>query len=150
MPPATVKPALVVLQETITGIKHAFADAPNSLHEADAPAFLNLEGPVEYDWQIYGRETVQEKRNYRMILYIGMRGSGLPGEVSRKATPLFSAVMLMFAAHPQLGGVKGVQEALITGDGGLVGIKFQEDDWIGIEFTLHVVEAVPYTFAELE
>ena len=142
---ATVKAALVVMQRGISGTRHAFSDPPNSLTSADAPAWINIPGAAEYNWDIYGPGTVQEQRDYRMLLYIGTLGSGLSGEVSRIATPFFDSVPLFFAAHPQLLGVKGVQIALLPRDGGLVGFQFQNEPWVGIEFTLHVTAATAYT-----
>ena len=85
VPPETVKPRLELLQQQIAGVTLAYADPPNSLKEADAPTFINLEGAAEFNDEIYGPGTYQESRDYRMLLYVAHRGSGIPGEAAGRA-----------------------------------------------------------------
>ena len=143
----TVLPQLELLQTQIAGINRAFADAPNSITVADAPLFINLPAEGDYDDDVYGDETYQETDTYRMILYVAPRGSGISGEVVNKTRPFLKLVKDFFVARPQLGGLTGVQKAKVTGHGGIVALKFGDDDWVGVEFKLSVIEATPFEYA---
>lgn len=146
----TVLPQLALLQAQITGVKRAYADAPNSISAADAPLFVNLPADAEWDDDVYGAEIYQETGNYRMILYVAPRGSGMPGEVVNKTRPFLKRVKDFFVARPKLDALAGVQAAKVTGHGGIVGLKYGDDDWVGVEFRLSVVEISNYTFADHE
>ena len=146
----TIKARLAVLQAQISGVKHAFADAPNSITNGDAPLFVNLSDRVEYHKDFYGPQIMQAIRNYQMILYAAPRGTGLSGEAVRIAEPFMDSVMEYFVARPQLGLLDNVQDSEISEGTGVKALQFGNDPWVGIAFSLRVWEAVPYEYADHE
>ena len=149
---ATIKTKLAALQATISGVTHAFAQAPADLNTADMPAFCNFTGQATDDYQAGGDEVDVVTRTYNMRLYVLPAVDGLPGEAERLCEPLIDAVRLFFSAHLQLGGLQGVQSALITGDSGVARLVFNDPSQpiYGVEFKLAVTEYIGFTYADNE
>ncbi len=143
---ATVKAALASYQATIPGVVSAYAQAPNSVSAADMPMFTNFTGASDEDWNTGGADEGVEIRQYRMILLLLPRGSGVAGEAERIAEPFFPMVRDFFDARPHL-GTPGVQSSIFQGDGGLVIINYGGLDYYAIEFKLMVTEYFPRTYA---
>ena len=138
------------MQRLISGVKHAYEQAPTSLDTAQLPAFINLTGPGNDDWAGLGDGQEQNTRIYVMRLYILPVSSGIPGEVERLCEPFFESVRLYFAQRPTLGGLARVQSAYILSDSGVVKLPFKSADpeFLGTEFRLQVTEVISFNYAE--
>jgi len=153
---ATVKPRLVQIQKTVTGVKRAYAQAPGAIPPGDLPLFLNFTGPSENNWEILGEDGDLETRVYMMRLLVKPLGQGIDGEAERLCEPFFASVRNAFASRPSLGlGTKdsslaGVQVATLMSDSGVSVIKHAGDEFIGIEFKLQVTEYIEVTYAAYE
>jgi hypothetical protein len=153
---ATVKPRLVQIQKTITGVKRAYAQAPGAIPPGDLPLFLNFTGPSENNWEILGEDGDVETRMYLMRLLVRQLGQGIDGEAERLCEPFFTSVRNAFAARPGLGlgtsssHLAGVQLAVLLGDSGVSVIKHAGEEFIGVEFRLQVTEYIEVSYAAYE
>lgn len=146
----TVKTRLATLQALVAGVGRAYVSAPNSLPPGDLPAFVNFTAGAQYDLIVGGATTNTETRQYLMRLYVAPVAAGLPGEVEGRCDALFTAVRDYFTARPSLGGLTGVQNAVLTGDGGVQVFPYAGVDYIGIEFKLNVTEYINIVYAQNE
>ena len=133
---AAVKARLAEIEEGITGVKRAYAQAPLSLPASDLPAFVNFAGQATHDWRLAGSDTDRETRLYLLRLYIAPLTTGTPGEIERRCEPFLESVRDVFAARPSLGRLRGVQTANLLGDGGPAVHQYGGERYIGDEFRL--------------
>lgn len=147
---ATVKAKLATMQAAISGVKHAFAQAPSTISPADAPLFVNLTGAGAANYAALGDYHRDMTRIYTMRLYVLPVALGIPGEGERQVEPLIAAVYDYFNARPSLGGI--VVVSYITRDTGVTRLAFEEGGapWIGTDFVLTVEEYEDITFAPSE
>lgn len=146
----TVPPQLAVLQKQISGIKHAWAEAPNGLNASDLPAFVNFANAGKPDYAQLGDGQYVMTRLYTMRLYVLTVGSGIAGEGERLVKPLIENTYNHFVPRPSLGGT--VHLAYIIQDSGPSRLEFQMGGqlYIGVDFTIQVSEIVEYKFARGE
>jgi hypothetical protein len=144
---ATVKNQLASMQAAISGIKHAFAQAPATISPADAPLFINLTGAGSADYAQQGDFSRVMTRFYTMRLYVLPATQGIPGEGERQVEPLIAATYAYFNARPSLGNL--VARSFIIRDTGVTRMMFEEGGipWIGCDFTLSVEEYESIMFA---
>ena len=142
----TVLAQLALLQAQITGVKVAYAEAPNSVVAANMPLFITIPGEAEDDWVSAGSDSDLETRTYRMLLIVAPRGAGIPGEALALCNPFFDRVRDFFAARPAL-GLDSVHSATYLGDSGTTNIVYQDVPQVGIEFRLRIVEYLQRTYA---
>lgn len=153
---ATVKTRLAAIQETISGVKRAYAQPPLSLPASDLPAMVNFAGAATHEWRVAGNDVDLETRAYLMRLYVAPLTTGVPGEMERLCEPFFVSVRDMFAARPGLGlGTKGshltgVQLAILQGDSGVSVMTYGGAQYVGVEFRLQVTELVEVNYADYD
>jgi hypothetical protein len=150
----TIKQALPALWLQVQGVKNALPEAPNSLTGIDLPLALCFPGNAQYSKSKLGNNFIVENRTWRMRLYVAPAMSGVPGEAESLPEPYFVRVQEFFNARPTLGGIVGMQNALLTADSGTIVLRYnnggQVDQYIGIEFTMTTEEIYRRTFASGE
>jgi len=150
----TIKAQLPLLWMQIPGIKNALENAPNSLIGLDLPLALSFPGSARYDKAKIGNNMIVETRNWLMRLYVAPVQSGVPGEAESLPSQYIWPVAEFFNARPSLGGLPGMQNAMITADTGLVvrgyGSGDQSGAYVCVEFTLTTEEVYRRSFASGE
>jgi len=144
----TIKTQLATIQSNITGIKRAYAQAPNSLPPADMPVMVNFTGAAALDDLGGYQQTIS--RTYKMRLYVAPLGSGISGEAERLCEPYFERVWQQFAARPGLENLTGVLNAQILRDSGVIVLDYAGERYIGIEFALQTMEVMEVAYAANE
>lgn len=130
-----IKTQLANTQEGVTGVKRAFAQAPNTLSPADLPAFVNFTGAAEYSGASFGAQRIE--RNYLMRLFVAPVSRGIGGEGERLVEPFFERVRAAFPASTLDGKVVKAQ---LAGDTGVSVLPFGGVEYLGIEFRLQTIE----------
>lgn len=152
----TVKARLAQIQAGITGVKRAFSHGPGAMPPGDLPCFVNFTGPARHDFLLAGNDQDIETRTYIMRLYVRPVGQGIDGEAERLCEPFFPRVRDIFAGRPGLGlgttgsHLAGVQRAIFLGDSGTSVLRYNGQDFIGIEFRLEVSEYVEVVYEDYE
>lgn len=134
--------ALAAIELAIPGIARSYADAPDTINSADMPLFVNLPGPVTYDWNANfdafadeGRKT----RDFYAVLIVAPFGAGTPGEKFALVNTYFDPVMRAFQSHRTLGGLDYIVKTIVTGDSGVrADIEYSGLRWYGVRFTVQV------------
>lgn len=139
----TIKAALPALELQIDGINNALPLAPASLLGMDLPLFLNFPGNATYTTNL-GQNLVTERRSWKLRLYVAPIQAGVPGEAESLPTPFIESVSKFFLAHVTLGGLTGLQSAVLTADSGTIVLRYangeQTSQYVGVEFTLNTEE----------
>lgn len=146
---------IAVLQRTLTdpvsGLAVvAFENVPYIINTADMPLFVNYAGALLRN-DIAGSDsearTFNETRNYTMVLYHSPYGAGVEGEKFGLLSPYFKTVYDLFGSYPHLNNLGGVLDAKLTGDGGMATVRFANQDYYGVRFTLQVISKIRRPFA---
>lgn len=152
-----VKERLAEIQETITGVKRAYANGPKMLPSSDLPIFVNFTGPASTDFNSLGADDGEEARTYIMRLYVAPTQQGISGEAEAACEPYFERVRDKFASRPGLGmtleidgPLAGIQMATFLGDNGVVVMSYAGQEYIGIEFRILVESVFGVTYDDYE
>ncbi len=131
----------------------AFDNVPYIVNTADMPLFVNFAGALNRN-DVAGSDhearTFNETRNYTMVLYHSPFGSGVEGEKSGLLSPFFKMVYDKFGAYPHLKNLGGVLEAKLISDSGMTVVRFSNQDYFGVRFTLQVVSKIRRPFGDGE
>ena len=146
----TVRAALKVVLEKVTGIRLALADLPRGeINDADLPlALIRAKGAAYPD---NPEDMYLERRSYTVQLMVLPVPEGLDnGEGEARAEPFVDLVRDALKGAPSLGGVVNVQSSRLTADSGPSILIWAGVSYWGCEFTLSVEEYVPRIFADSE
>lgn len=158
MPVKTVVPRIADMVELITASDinpiRAYDTQPRSLNDADLPCLVISTAGGEYNITQLSEEIVQERRTYRLTLFVFKISLGEPGLAEEKVRPYIDAFRDYFLARPGLEldtdtPPRGlVSRAIIERDSGVTRIQYtQSEGYAGVTFDLRVEEvyAIGYT-----
>jgi hypothetical protein len=137
----TIKIRLAEVARTVTGVKRAYSEAPQSLPESDLPVFIPFVGAVTAFGKL-GDEMGEETRQFLCRLYVKPMLAGYDGEAEKAVEPFLTSLRDVFISHPTLGlgtalsQIPWVEEITWQGDGGIVKLPFAGSDYLGAEFRL--------------
>lgn len=121
---------------------YAYENVPYTISAADMPLFVNYVGALTNSVMVGddsdGR-TFNDTRLYKLTLFHSPFGSGVEGEKMGLLTPFFALVYNTFGKYPHLKLQGGVIEAKLVGDSGMMIVKFINQEYYGVNFTLQVV-----------
>ena len=140
----TVIPRLQTLLGGVSGVVRAFDQLPGKLNAADLPAWVVV--PQAAEFTTIAREVIQERRDYALLLYVLPLGAGMFGDGHNAARPFFDRTRALFASNVRLGDLDGITQADLVADSGVAPLVYGEHQYVGIEFTLRVVEHYDETF----
>ena len=146
----TVRAALKVILEKVTGVKLALVDLPRGeIIDADLPcALIRSKGATYPD---NPEDMYMERRSYTVTLMVLPVPEGLDnGEGEARTEPFVGLVRDILKGSPSLGGVVNVQSSRLTADSGPVQLVWAGVTYWGCEFSLTVEEYVPRIFADSE
>jgi hypothetical protein len=126
--------ALAAIERDIPTTSHAFDQAPDALHPADLPAWVNFPGAASDTW-LFSDDEVNESddvREWECRVYVAPRGAGSEGEIIRLCQPFFDSARTMFQSHQSLDGSAGVLKVKYIGDKGL---NFNNLDYAGMKYS---------------
>lgn len=149
-----VRNRLAEIQRGVTGVKRAYAFAPQSLPESDLPLFCTFTGPATI--APLGETLIEETRAWLMRLYVKPVQAGYDGEAEKAVDEFLLSVRAAFLSHPLLGnGTKDsalsfVERAVWMGDSGIQVLPYAGQNYLGVEFRLNIVSIVPVSIAGYE
>lgn len=146
----------------INGVQTAFPNIPRILQDAELPAFVIFNGPASYDKHKFGNDTVDEKRIYRLVLYIERAEFDTEGQPQLNTDYFFQAVRdyllarpgleLDTEANPQIGVAF---DAELLGDGGFSVGPYPLNasgpgvpQYVQIQWQLQIEELAQITYAD--
>lgn len=131
----------------------AFENVPYIINTADMPLFVNFAGALNRN-DVAGSDhearTFNETRNYTVVLYHSPFGAGVEGEKSGLLSPFFKMVYDKFGAYPHLKNLGGVLDAKLISDSGMATVRFANQDYFGVRFTLQVISKIRRPFGDGE
>lgn len=151
---SAIKTRLAEIARTVSGIKRAYTNAPQSLPATDLPIFVPFAGQVVNPHRI-SQELYGEGRQFILRLYVKHIQQGYDGEAEKAVEPFLDIVRDTFLAHPALGTgiyaelLDGIEEITWQGDNGISVLSFAGENYLGAEFrltvaTLHQVNVSTY------
>lgn len=151
---STVKTRLADIGLTISGVKRAYANAPQSLPDSDLPILAIFTGSATL--APLGQTLAEEIRTYLLRLYVAPVQAGYDGEAEKKVEPFLTGARAVYLSHPLLGnGAKDSTLPFVTrvawgGDGGVMVLSYAGQNYIGAEFRVNVTSLVPIGVAAYE
>jgi hypothetical protein len=149
-----VRERLAEIQRTVTGVKRAYAWAPQSLPDSDLPLFCTFTGPATVT--MLAETLLEETRTWLMRLYVKNVQAGVDGEAEKAVDEFLLSVRAAFLAHPLLGNgnkdstLAFVERAAWMGDNGIQVLTYAGQPYLGAEFRLNLVTIIPVTIAGYE
>lgn len=127
----------------ITGVKRAYAEAPQSIPESDMPLFVNLTGPT-LSFMSLGANYYLESRQFNCRLFVATIQEGIDGEAERKVEPFIEPSMKRFLKARSLSNgnaddlIPGISAVRYLGDSGITVFTFNKQRFLGVEFRVAV------------
>lgn len=149
-----IKTRLAEIARTVSGIKRAYANAPQSLPDSDLPLIIPMTGAATLTRM--GENLAEETRLFLIRLYVVPIQAGFDGEAERKVEPFFDSVRNAYLSHPLLGnGAKDsalpfVIRSAWNGDGGVMVLPYAGQNYLGAEFRLSLTTLAPIGIAAYE
>ncbi len=149
-----VKTRLADIGLAASGVKRAYANAPQSLPDSDLPILAIFTGPATL--APLGQTLAEEIRTYLPRLYVAPVQAGYSGEAEKKVEPFLTSIRAVYLSHPLLGnGAKDSALPFVTraawgGDGGVMVLPYAGQNYIGAEFRVIVTSLVPIGVAAYE
>lgn len=151
---STVKSRLATIALAVSGVKRAYANAPQSLPDSDLPILVVFTGAATYT--PLGETLAEETRTYLLRLYVAPVQAGYDGEAESRVEPFLTSARAKYLSHPLLGnGAKDSALPFVTraawgGDGGVMVLPYAGQNYIGAEFRVNVTTLVPIGVAAYE
>ncbi len=149
-----VRERLAEIQRTVTGVKRAYAWAPQALPDGDLPLFCTFTGPATV--ALLSETLLEETRTWLMRLYVKNVQAGIDGEAEKMVDEFLLSVRDAFLSHPLLGNgvldaaLPFVKRAAWMGDNGIQVLTYAGQPYLGAEFRLNLIAIVTATLAGYE
>lgn len=137
-----------IIEAEVQGVTVVYGYRPKQIASLNLPAML-----ITVDASSYNNEEMDDMvsvpRVFHPTLLVATWSTGIEFEVEARCEPFFGQMMDAFIRRPSLDLPRGenplqfVQDARLTGDGGIVNISLAGLNYAGIVWDLAVLE---YTF----